>query len=146
MYTVCSNIKYLLLKLLCILAFLCEGTPLQPLRPDFFGIGVLVQIYDFSLFVGRTNRTRRQARRAHERAPLPNRTTPSKWRSPPTYHVSPTKLIARRTISRRPHAPQEELFPSHRAEIFALVHSPFFFPSHIVATLPVPVIPHPSIR
>ena len=31
-----SIIKYLLLKLLCTLARLCEGTPLQPLILDFF--------------------------------------------------------------------------------------------------------------
>ena len=58
LYTFCYNIKYLLLKLLCTLAHLCEVTPLQPFQIDFFGIrGPCSQLsFLFSLFVGRATR------------------------------------------------------------------------------------------
>ena len=65
------NSKCSLLKLLCTLARLCEGTPLKPLRLDFFEIRVLAHNCDFRLFAGRTNRTRGQARRAHETGSSP---------------------------------------------------------------------------
>ena len=50
-YTFGFNIKYSLLKLLCTLARLYEGTSLQPLRLDFFGSPfpcILAQIFHFS--------------------------------------------------------------------------------------------------
>ena len=47
-YTFCSNSKYSLLGLLCTLARLYEGTPLQPLRLNIFGINFL--LYPISQF------------------------------------------------------------------------------------------------
>ena len=57
-HTFHSIIKSSLLILLCILAHLCKGTPLQPLRIHFFGIrGPRSQLgFMFSLFAGRVTR------------------------------------------------------------------------------------------
>ena len=91
-YTFCFNSKCSLLKLLCTLARLCKGTLLQPLRLDFFGIDFpshpQSQLpFIFSLLAGST--TREKARRAHERAPTLNLTTPATIappRPPPHNH------------------------------------------------------------
>ena len=52
-HTFCSIIKYLILKLLCTLACLYKGTPIQPLRIYFFGINFFLHPSSqlpFSLF------------------------------------------------------------------------------------------------
>ena len=111
-YTFCFNSKCSLLKLLCTLASLCKGTLLQPLRLDFFGIDFpshpQSQLpFIFSLLAGST--TREKARRAHERAPTLNLTTPATIatpRPPPLYlpliprqgnlHTSPFRVAVLR--------------------------------------------------
>ena len=68
------NSKCALLKLLCTLARLCEGIPLQPLRLDFLS-RPRSQSHNCH-FSDVRNRTRGKARKSHERAPYPNLTTP----------------------------------------------------------------------
>ena len=116
------NSKCSLVKLLCTLARLGEGTLLQPLRLDFFGIDFPLHPrsqlpYLFVLIAGR--KTRGNARRAHERAPLPNLTTPATIAPPPSSHLSPAQVSARRTISRR-RVPLGECFPCISQNALAL--------------------------
>ena len=99
-----SNSKCLLLKLLCTLANLYEGTPLQPLRPNSFGIDFPSHPRSqlpFITFHRQNNRTRVKARRAHERAPLPNLPTPTTFRPTPQLPLAISCL----------RAPFEECFP-----------------------------------
>ena len=107
------NSKCSPLKLLCTLARLCKGTPLQLLRLDFFGIDFPLHPCSQLLFLnfcGQDNRTRGKARRAHERALLPNLPTPRDIARPPNYHLSPAKVSARCEISHR-RVPLEEFSP-----------------------------------
>ena len=75
-------------------------TPLQPLRLDFFGINFPSyprSKLSFLIFCGQYNRTRVKARRSHERALLPNLTTPA---TSPHPRLFPAKVSACRTILR----------------------------------------------
>ena len=87
------NIISSLLKLLRTLTRLCEGTPLQPLRLDFFGSTlprIPSQNCHFSLFSEQENITRGKSRRAYERNMLPNRPTPMTFSpNPPPTNPSP---------------------------------------------------------
>ena len=68
------------LKLLCTLARLCEGIPLRPLRLNISLASppLTISVSPFLPFsrAGQENRTGGKARRAHERAPIPNLPTP----------------------------------------------------------------------
>ena len=79
-HTFCSIIKYLILKLLCTLACLYKGTPIQPLRIYFFGINFFLHPSSqlpFSLFArGQYNIARGKAFRFHEKSLITNLTTP----------------------------------------------------------------------
>ena len=102
----CSNTKFSFLKLLCTLARLFKGTPLQPLILDFFGSDSPVHPFSqlpFITFRGQVNIISVKARKSHERSPLPNLPTPETSRLPPTYQVYPAKVSALR-------APLEERF------------------------------------
>ena len=88
MHTFRSNVKCSLLKLLFTFACLCEGTPLQPLKLDFFGIDFPSHPrsqFTFLTFRGQDNRTRGKAVISHERHPLPNWPTPATLRPPPPH-------------------------------------------------------------
>ena len=77
--TVCSINKCSLLKLLCTLARLCEGIPLQPPQLDFFGINFSFRPcsqFTFFSFCGQGNRTRGKSCRSREHAPLPDLPAP----------------------------------------------------------------------
>ena len=131
-----SIIKYLLLKLLCTLARLCEGIHLQPLRLDFFGINSpshpcsQLPYLNFAASI-----TRGKAHIAHERALLPNRPTPdtSHPQLPPKYPLIRKSPSVRRAIFFG-HAPLEELLPCVSRNIFS-VHLPCSYFS-IAATRP----------
>ena len=81
------NSKSSLLKLLCTLARLCEGTPFQPLRIDFFGIDFPSHPpsqfpYLFSLLPGRTKE--QGERRTDPMSAIYSPTIP-----PPRHNASP---------------------------------------------------------
>ena len=82
-----SDIKYSLLKLLCIFARLCEGNALQPLRLNFFGIDLSSHTcsqFPFIAFCGQDNRTRGYAQISHNHTTPPNLPTSV---NPPSLHL-----------------------------------------------------------
>ena len=119
------NCKYSLLKLLCTLARLCEGTPFQPLRLDFFWINFSshprsqLSFLTFSGQAGQHNKGKGAQSPWARPAPQPSHTI--YIAPPPTYHVSPTKLIStlHRAISHRC-TPLEECFPCVARNIFSV--------------------------
>ena len=124
MYPIFRSItKCSLLKLLCTLACLCEGTPLQPLRLDFFGSTFprnLAHNSHFALFAGRT--TEQGERRTYTMSALPSPTfPPQRHRSPPhlpLFHRQ-CKLHATLRHSASQHA-LEGIFPLCFAKCFLL--------------------------
>ena len=102
-------------------------------------------------FIGQDNRRRGKARRSHERAPLPNLTTPEKIAPPapklpliPLPNVISTLLFLCPFLA-APALRRRNVFLHVARKICSPIHSPMFFPSHIISTLPVPVIPPPLI-
>ena len=85
-HTFCSNIKCSLSKVLYTLAHLYKGTPLQPLRVDFFGIEFTshpCSKLPFITFCGQVKITSGKSRRAYEHDPLPSLPTPETSQPPP---------------------------------------------------------------
>ena len=124
-----SNVKSSLLKLLCTLARLCVGTPLQPLRLDFFIIDFPshpCSQLPFLAFCGQENRTRVKARRSHDRYLLPSVLTPE-TSPPPISHSPPSKVSSTlcRAISCC-HAPLEECFPCFYRNALTLLFLSYF--------------------
>ena len=120
-------IKCSLLKLLCALACLCKGTPLQPLILDFFGIDFHLHPHSqfpFFTFRGKDNITRGKTCRYHERYPIPNLTTPAKSPpTPPTNYTPPRQAPHARRAILRCHALLEEYLPCVSRNILS-VQSP----------------------
>ena len=94
------NNKPSLFNLLCTLARLCKGTPLQLLRIDFFVINFPWHPRSqlpFLTFRGQDNRTRGKACRSHDRAPLPNLPAPDTSRPTPYPNYPPPKVSKHHT-------------------------------------------------
>ena len=86
-------------KLLCTLACLYEGTPLQPLRIDFFGIKFYSHPcfqWTFLTFHRQENRTRGKVRRYHMSALRSPTCPPPRYCAPPP----PTTYLLSRQASR----------------------------------------------
>ena len=107
-------IKSSLLKLLCSLARLCKGNPLQQLQLDFFGINTFLEssltISISQFFLTAKQNKGKGAQIPYEHAPLPNCPTPATSCPPNTYRLSPSKLSAHCAISCC-RSPLEECFP-----------------------------------
>ena len=89
------NSEYSLFKLLFTPALLYEGTPLQLLRLDLFGINFPFHPcsqFTFLTFFGQENITRGKVHKSHERALPPILTNPATLPPPPTDHLSSTKV------------------------------------------------------
>ena len=119
-----SNIKYLLLKLLCTLALLCEGTPLKHLDLTSLEseLSITIAISNFL----RVGQTEQGDRRAEPTSALRSPTIPPPQPPPPlpTYHLSPAGVSSRRAISRC-RAQLGECLPYVARNIFSM-HSPCF--------------------
>ena len=127
----CSSVKCSLLKLLCNLARLCEGTPPQPLWLEFLGIDFPSHPRSklpFITFSGKDNRTRGGVcadTMSALRSPI---CPPPQYRSHPTYHLSPIKVRTTR-VSRHFALP---LCWSNASLVLHIIFSPY---THLVITL-----------
>ena len=86
--TFCFNIKSSLLKLLCTLARLCEGTPIQPLRLDF--LSHPRSTLRFAIIAGMTTE-QGESHSAHQLAPIPNQPTTATLRPYPRTNYNPLR-------------------------------------------------------
>ena len=117
------------MKLLYNLTRLWEGTPLQPLRLHFFGIGFpshpcsQLPISHFSRAARKTEQGERRAG-AHERAPLPNLSTPDISRPTPYTNYPTLRQAPRRAAPFRNAA--GGMFPSHCTKYFIRALTLFF--------------------
>ena len=121
------NCKYSLLKLLCTLARLCEGTPFQPLRLDFFGINfpsLPRSQLPFLTFRWQDNKGK-SAQSPWARS-APQLANPRDIQSHPISHLSISKVISIpcRSITRL-RAPLKECFRCVSRNHFSM-HSPCY--------------------
>ena len=115
------NSKSSLLKLIFTLARLCEGTPLQPLRLDFFRSTfprILAHHCHFSLFAGRT--TEQRERRAYPMSALLSPTRP------PHKNCSPPHLPLIHRQGKLQAAPLHSASPRAAAGMFSLRFLKYF--------------------
>ena len=126
------NIKSSLLKLLCTLARLCEGTPFQPLRLNF--LSHPRSTLRIAIFCRHDNRTRGKACIAHMSALLsptsptsPTSSTPRHRYPPPTSYLSPAKVSCN-SAPRHFALPRTagRMFPLRRAKYFLRALTLFF--------------------
>ena len=124
--TFCFNSKSSLLKLLCTLARLCEVTPLQPLRLNFFGINFPLHPRSqlpFLTFRGQDNRGEIAQIPCARSAPQPSH--PRDIETHPISHLFTSKVISTLRCA-IPHlrTPLEEYFPCVSRNNFSM-HSPW---------------------